>query len=137
MQETERVTETLRDTTIVVRPDSATVRALLLCDSANHVLVRLLEAGNGHRVSAGLGVETHPDGSATLTVDCQADSLRMELQLRDREIERLRGETHTVLVPRDLSWWQRTFIAIGVMCTILFLATAGIGIWQAVKGGKK
>lgn len=131
------MTETVRDTTVVVRPDSATVRALVHCDSTNRVLLDLLETVNGDRVNAGIHVKTHPDGSATLTVDCKADSLLMELQLRDREIERLQHETHTVLVPREMTWWQRAFIAIGVLTTLLLAAAIGAGIWQWIKSVKK
>lgn len=131
------ITETLRDTTVVVRPDSATVEALLQCDSTNRVLVNLLNTQNGDRVSADLDMETHPDGTATLTVDCRTDSLILELRLRDREIKRLQSETHTILVPRRPTWWQRTFIATGILFTVLILSAIGVGIRQGIKKIKK
>lgn len=45
------VTETLRDTTVVIQPDSAFVKAFLECDSLNHVVMRELVIANGRKVA--------------------------------------------------------------------------------------
>jgi len=46
-----KVTETLRDTTVIIQPDTASVRAFLECDSLNQVVMRELEIVKGRKVT--------------------------------------------------------------------------------------
>jgi len=45
------VTETLRDTTVVVKADTASIRAFLECDSLNNVVMRELQIEKGRKVN--------------------------------------------------------------------------------------
>ena len=45
------VTETLRDTTVIVKADTASVRAFLKCDSLNQVVMSELEIVKGRKVN--------------------------------------------------------------------------------------
>ena len=125
---------TLRDTVILTEADTATLSALIRCTDTGRLLLERLEAAQGSRTTANIGITPSPDGkSATLSGACAADSLRHELSLRDREIERLREETRTVLVPRDLTWWQTTLMTLGAASILMLLAAVVGGIINHIK----
>lgn len=111
-----------RDTLITIAPDSATVRALLDCDSTNQVILRRLETRNGTRIAA-TAKTTESTGSLLLSVDCHEDSLSRELRLRDSIITTLRTEQRTVEVPAALTRWQSFCLVLGQI-TFALLATA-------------
>lgn len=116
-----------RDTLITIAPDSATVRALLDCDSTNQVILRRLETRNGTRIAASATLlspsKGEPEGVLLLSVDCHEDSLSRELRLRDSIITTLRTEQRTVEVPAPLTRWQSFCLVLGQI-TIALLATA-------------
>lgn len=111
-----------RDTLITIAPDSATVRALLDCDSTNQVILRRLETRNGTRIAA-TAKTTESPGSLLFSVDCHEDSLSRELRLRDSIITTLRTEQRTIEVPAPLTRWQSFCLVLGQI-TIALLATA-------------
>lgn len=111
-----------RDTLITIAPDSATVRALLDCDSTNQVILRRLETRNGTRIAA-TAKTTESTGSLLLSVDCHEDSLSRELRLRDSIITTLRTEQRTIEVPAPLTRWQSFCLVLGQI-TIALLTTA-------------
>lgn len=111
-----------RDTLITIAPDSATVRALLDCDSTNQVILRRLETRNGTRIAA-TAKTTESTGSLLLSVDCHEDSLTRELRLRDSVITTLRTEQRTIEVPAALTRWQSFCLVLGQI-TFALLATA-------------
>lgn len=116
-----------RDTLITIAPDSATVRALLDCDSTNQVILRRLETRNGTRMTASATLlspsKGEPEGVLLLSVDCHEDSLSRELRLRDSIITTLRTEQRTIEVPAPLTRWQSFCLVLGQI-TIALLATA-------------
>ena len=111
-----------RDTLITIAPDSATVRALLDCDSTNQVILRRLETRNGTRIAA-TAKTTESTGFLLLSVDCHEDSLTRGLRLRDSIITTLRTEQRTIEVPAPLTRWQSFCLVLGQI-TIALLATA-------------
>ena len=116
-----------RDTLITIAPDSATVRALLDCDSTNQVILRRLETRNGTRITATatlLPTSTKEmDKGSFLLVDCHEDSLSREICLRDSIITTLRTEQRTVSVPAPLTRWQSFCLVLGQI-TFALLAIA-------------
>ncbi len=118
-----------RDTLITIAPDSATVRALLECDSTNRVILRQLETRNGTRIAATAKATrsqqrettnaqplTHvvPNtGALLLSVDCHEDSLSREICLRDSIITTLCTEQRTIEVPAPLTRWQSFCLVLG------------------------
>lgn len=72
-----------RDTLITIAPDSATIRALLDCDSTNQVILRRLETRNGTRIAASATLLSPSfEGGARgglLSIICHEDSLSREL----------------------------------------------------------
>lgn len=70
------------DTLVVVEPDSASMRALLECDSMGNVLLRELEQEQGRNIALSSRLKGN-----VLTVDCKQDSLQ-QLVSRLREVVR-------------------------------------------------
>ena len=118
-----------RDTLITIAPDSATVRALLECDSTNQVILRQLSTRNGNRIAATATLlspsKGEPEGVSgkVLSVVCHEDSLTRLLHLRDSVITTLRTEQRTIEVPAPLTRWQSFCLVLGQI-TIALLTTA-------------
>lgn len=116
-----------RDTLITIAPDSATVRALLDCDSTNQVILRRLETRNGTRITASATLLSPSfEGGARgglLSIICHEDSLTRELRLRDSIITTLRTEQRTVEVPAPLTRWQSFCLVLGYAAAILLALT--------------
>ena len=116
-----------RDTLITIAPDSATVRALLDCDSTNQVILRRLETRNGTRITASATLLSPSfDGGVRgglFSIICHEDSLTRELRLRDSIITTLRTEQRTIEVSAPLTRWQSFCLVLGQI-TIALLATA-------------
>ena len=116
-----------RDTLITIAPDSATVRALVDCDSTNQVILRQLETRNGTRIAATTTLLSPSfEGGVRgglLSIVCHEDSLSRELRLRDSIITTLRTEQRTIEIPAPLTRWQSFCLVLGQI-TIALLATA-------------
>ena len=100
-----------RDTAVIVRSDSALVRALLECDSAGSARLReVIELRNGLRVRA-------PDLTIrgdTLTVRSRVDSMAIYLKLYDRFKDTRHEQTTVRTVQANrLSWWQTLWMGLG------------------------
>lgn len=90
--------ETVRDTVLKFAPDSASVRALLECDSLNNVIIVELERERGARIEPKVKKQRNENGGLVLQVDCKEDSLKAEIQIRDKYIEELKSSTTKVPV---------------------------------------
>ena len=73
------VERTITDTIVTIAPDSASIKALLECDSAGNVLIKELEEVQGKNVSLALALKNSNKGKpiGTLSVDCKQDSLQI------------------------------------------------------------
>lgn len=121
--------EIIRDTTVLIKPDSAQVRALLECDSLNRVIVRELQTAQGARITPTV---THTDtdaGALLLQFDCKEDSLEYELQVRDKVIEQLKSEKREIAVPYVPDYYRNTSNGFWVLMSLLILV---IGIRVAI-----
>ena len=82
----------VRDTIVTVAPDSASIRALLECDSAGNVLIKELEEVQGKNVALEMALKNNHDkgeSGATLEIDCKADSLQMVIDVQNEHIKEL------------------------------------------------
>ena len=85
----------VRDTIVTTEPDSASIKALLECDSAGNVLIRELEEAQGKNLSLEMqlkqnkGNKTDNTTGATLEIDCKADSLQMVIDVQNEHIKEL------------------------------------------------
>lgn len=121
----------VRDTVIVTAADSASVRALLHCDSAYNVAVDELTTLQGNRLKADVQVaplinETSKTQPTTgLLITCKEDSLRTIIHMQDSIISDLSQQTKTIEVPRERSGYDRfcsTFFWVVVVILLLIMA---------------
>ena len=66
----------VRDTIVTIQPDSASIKALLECDSAGNVLIKELQEEQGKNVALQAQLKQTNKGTA-LVIDCKADSLQV------------------------------------------------------------
>lgn len=113
------------DTIITTEADSASVRALLHCDSAYNVVVDELAVANGARIKAEAKLAQKPSKQAELSIDCKEDSLRNEIAWRDSTILSMTERTIIVEKERERSRYDK-FTARGfwVLLSIFALALA-------------
>ncbi len=101
----------VRDTIVTIAPDSASIKALLECDSAGNVLIKELEEVQGKNVSLALQLKNSKKGKpATLSIDCKQDSLEKVIALKDETIKELTNnkqvETIEVkYIPEVVKWF--------------------------------
>ena len=128
--------EIIRDTVISTDPDSATVKALLECDSTNKVILRHIDLLQGERIKTSVEVKQNTDGSTNLIVECKEDSLRHEIQIRDKIIEELKNSREQVPVEvekKGSAFLRNSGIALWV---IIALIIAGVVIGIILKFAK-
>ena len=94
-----------RDTTIITEADSASVKLLLRCDSANNVLIDEICAANGERLRMQLQLQALAIGTIA-TIDCNEDSLRNVIALQDSIIKTKTTQTFVrVEKQKDFVYW--------------------------------
>lgn len=124
----EVVREVVRtDTIITIAPDTATLEALLRCDSAGNVLIAQLTEAQGKRLALELQLHT-AKGQTALRIDCKADSLQRLLNALRTETT-IRDSTHTTqtLVQNEVPTFYRN-------CTRGFwLLLSAIVLYLAIK----
>lgn len=84
----------VRDTIVTIAPDSASIKALLECDSAGNVLIRELEEEQGKNVKLQLSLQ-QASGNGVVTVDCKQDSLERVIALQNEKISELSNNKQT------------------------------------------
>jgi hypothetical protein len=99
----------VRDTIVTIAPDSASIKALLECDSAGNVLINELEEVQGKNVSLALALKNMKGKPATLSVDCKQDSLERVIALQNEKIQELNNnkQTETIevkYIPSFVKW---------------------------------
>ena len=108
------IIENVRDTIIILPPDSAWLKAWLQCDSTGNILMQRLETYNSKTIRT-IARITPTTVGAIVTLDCKTDSLEMLISVKDRTIRHLQ-QSQTIRyieVERQLSWWQQTQIHLG------------------------
>ena len=98
----------VRDTIVTIAPDSASIKALLECDSAGNVLVKELQEAQGKNVALQAELKQTNKGTA-LVVDCKTDSLERVIALQNEKISELKNnkQTETIevkYIPSFVKW---------------------------------
>lgn len=120
--ETERIVNVhTRDTVITEKPDSASMRALLYCDSAYNVVLYELVTMQGDRIKTELEMERLHYGGLLLDMNCKEDSLRHEIQLRDSTIMELQKQTVVVREKYVPNYYKNTSIGFWVLLGIVIV----------------
>lgn len=123
----------IRDTTVRIEKDSASIRALLECDSLGRVRIREIQS-----LKSGLRVRAPTlklEGNA-LTAQAEVDSMSIYLQLRDRFETRVRNDTsstETVISVYRQTGWQKFLCWSGAIVWLLLVGYASIKIYSRFK----
>ena len=117
----------VRDTIVTILPDSASIKALLECDSAGNVLIKELQEVQGKNVSLALALKNSQKGKpATLAIDCKQDSLEKVIALKDETIKELTNnkqvETIEVKYIPDFVKWLAWIGGAAILYVVLRIA---------------
>ncbi|OJV19868.1 MAG: hypothetical protein BGO30_07265 [Bacteroidetes bacterium 41-46] len=118
---TTNTVEKLRDTVIVLAPDSSLIRALLECDSTNRVRINtILSYQPGDNIAPPrLSIKNN-----VLTATANVAERRLHLYFRERYYELIKNQnkvyTKTVVV-NELYWYQKTLMYIGAAALFIFV----------------
>ena len=121
------VERTITDTIVTIAPDSASIKALLECDSAGNVLIKELQEVQGKNVSLALALKNSQKGKpATLAIDCKQDSLEKVIALKDETIKELTNnkqvETIEVKYIPDFVKWLAWIGGAAILYVVLRIA---------------
>ena len=121
------VERTITDTIVTIAPDSASIKALLECDSAGNVLIKELQEVQGKNIALALALKNSKKGKpATLSVDCKQDSLEKVIALKDETIKELTNnkqvETIEVKYIPDFVKWLAWIGAATILYVVLRIA---------------
>lgn len=107
----------VRDTVIVTRPDTASLHALIECDSLGNLLVREIEALQGERAKVNTGVKFNNPKEAEINTEyiIRPDTVYIPMY-RERET------TTSNVVPEEKPdlWFAWLLIGIIIGCLITF-----------------
>lgn len=111
-----------RDTTIITKADSASLYALLRCDSANNVLLDALSITQGERINANTHTQVRPDGGLLIQFDCKEDSLAYVVHLQDSIIKEL--SKNTIVQTKEVvpPFYKNCTAAFWVLLSVVFAA---------------
>lgn len=120
----------VRDTIVTVLPDSASIKALLECDSAGNVLIRELQEAQGKNVKLQLSLQ-QASGNGVVTIDCKTDSLERVITLQNEKISELSNnkQTETIevkYIPEVVKW----FAWIGAFFVVFYLLKIGLWVYR-------
>lgn len=120
----------VRDTIVTIQPDSASIKALLECDSAGNVLIRELQEAQGKNVKLQLSLQ-QASGNGVVTIDCKQDSLERVIALQNEKIQELSNnkQTETIevkYIPEVVKW----FAWIGAFFVVLYLVKIGLWVYR-------
>ena len=126
----ESVTETIRDTVIMVQPDSSILQALVQCDSTGRARLQEIKAlKESARLQQTISMEPEPQPykPTVITVKATVDSMGIYLSYKERYKETAQIQKIETVIEKEvnvLKWWQKLFITLG----ILFICLVAIKI---------
>jgi hypothetical protein len=129
-EKTESVTETIRDTVIMIQPDSSIMQALIQCDSTGRARLQEIKAlKESARMQQTISMEPEPQPykPTVITVKATVDSMGIYLTYKERYKETAQIQKIETIIEKEvnvLKWWQKLFITLG----ILFICLVAIKI---------
>lgn len=120
----------VRDTIVTVAPDSASIKALLECDSAGNVLIKELQEVQGKNVSLQAQLK-NTDKGTTVVIDCKQDSLERVIALQNEKISELNNnkQTETIevkYIPDIVKW----LAVIGAGFILYYVIRFGLWVYR-------
>ena len=127
----------VRDTVITTQADSASIRALLHCDSAYNVVIDELTTLQGARIKADVKtqgvsnrVSNRVSNALQIDLNCKEDSMRIVCNMKDSIISDLTQQVKVLSVPRERNGYDRfTSWGFWILVIIILLRLA----WWAAK----
>ena len=127
--ETERIVKVVeRDTTILTKADSASIKALFKCDSAYNVVMFELVSMQGERIEASVNA-TKQGKNLAISLDCREDSLEQEIHLRDSIISTTKNNTTVIREKYVPAYYKRVSAGFWVLL-VLLLIIVGFKIYK-------
>ena len=120
----ETVTEVLRDTVIMVQPDSSILQALVQCDSTGRARLQEINAlKESARLQQTIKMEADPlpYKPTVITVKATVDSMGIYLTYKDRFKESVETREIETIIEKEvniLHWWQKTLMWSGIIAII-------------------
>lgn len=117
----ESVTETIRDTVIMVQPDSSILQALIQCDSTGRVRLQEIKAlKESARLQQRISIDPEPQPykPTVITVKATVDSMGIYLTYKERYKETAQIQKIETVIEKEvnvLKWWQKLFITLGIV----------------------
>lgn len=123
-----KVTETLRDTTVIVKPDSASVRAFFECDSLNQVVMRELEIVKGRKVTP---IVKYIDGVLKITMPVDSEAVYISWKERHELVTDSIKVSKVTTVKEKPPWYAKSLTGFGM--AILGIAILIIAIRTIIR----
>lgn len=120
-EKTETVKEILRDTVIMVQPDSSILQALVQCDSTGRARLQEIKAlKESARLQQTISIETEPQPlkPTVIIVKATVDSMGIYLIYRERYRETSEIREVEKVIEKEvniLKWWQKLLITLGII----------------------
>lgn len=114
-------TVVVRDSTIIVPPDSAWFRAMLSCDSANQVVISELEFHKGKKVS-----QTVVFRDRYIKVVAGVDSTRMYERWREKYVRNTAGSVEMKTIEKIV--YPRWLVAMAVFGVVVLVSWVSVMI---------
>ena len=112
------ITETLHDSTVVILPDSAFVKAFMECDSLNRVVMRELEIVNGRKVKPEVKFRY---GVLEVTLPVDSEAVYISWKERHEQVSASTNVSEVTVVKEKPPWYLRFRAEIALIGIILFL----------------
>lgn len=110
------ITNTIHDTTVFTRTDSAAIIALVKCDSAGNAYLNTIATMNGRITKPEIHIRDN-----YITAECKVDSEGVYLRWKEKFINDSIRTVVTEYISKPFTWWQTTQIWIGRIWSVALL----------------
>ena len=123
----ETVTEVLRDTVIMVQPDSSILQALVQCDSTGRARLQEINAlKESARLQQTIKIDPDPEPHkpTVITIKTQVDSMGIYLIYKERYKESAEIQQIETVIEKEvniLKTWQKVLMWLGVLAILWIL----------------
>ena len=123
----ETVTEVLRDTVIMVQPDSSILQALVQCDSTGRARLQEINAlKESARLQQIIKIDSDPEPHkpTVITIKTQVDSMGIYLIYKERYKETAEIQQIETVIEKEvniLKTWQKVLMWLGVLAILWIL----------------
>ena len=123
----ETVTEVLRDTVIMVQPDSSILQALVQCDSTGRARLQEINAlKESARLQQTIKIDPDPEPHkpTVITIKTQVDSMGIYLKYKERYKETAEIQQIETVIEKEvniLKTWQKVLMWLGAISVIIVI----------------